>query len=461
MGTEKGQLEHKKTPAAWVSAIAYCPDGKIVAGSGPDGGICFWDVRTGRVIRELGVSLGNITAIAFSPDGTMVAAAVGRKVHVWEIATGKDMQRLDADDPVRASYGRYGLAFSPNSTRLAAGGATVRVWDLPTGNLVHQLDVAGFFVAFSPDGSTLVATGTYYPPQPIQRHRLSHPIICFWDVRTGRERHVICHHERGDFRCLALSPDGRTLVTGGPGHDVRLWEVASGKERWRLGGHDSNEFTAAFSRDGRILATSASGDGQVRIWDFLRLPLEELPTRKPSAEELDVLWAALGSHDARKGYHALCGFAQWPEVSVSFLEKRMFLLAVLDPRRLSQLLADLDSEQFTVRQKAAEELESMGTAAVPGLEKALESNPSLEVRRRLEPLLEKISGFLTDANALRAIRGVEILEHLGTSEARRVLAGLAQGPAEAPLTREGKMSLQRLATRPAATLPPAQPKENP
>jgi hypothetical protein len=107
-------------------------------------------------------------------------------------------------------------------------------------------------------------------------------------------------------------------------------------------------------------------------------------------------------------------------------------------------MTDLDSDQFAVRAKATTELEQWSELAEAALRKALADQPSLEVRRRVQLLLERLDGPITSPERLRAMRAVEVLEHIDTPEARRLLEQLARGAPAALLTKEAKASLGRL-----------------
>ena len=117
-----------------------------------------------------------------------------------------------------------------------------------------------------------------------------------------------------------------------------------------------------------------------------------------------------------------------------------------DSKRIAGLLAQLDSDEFAVREKATQALLALGEQAESALRTALAGNSSLEVRRRVEMILEQLEPSKSLAR-LRALRAVEVLEHIGTPEAREVLEKLANGAPEARLTQEAKASLGRLAKR--------------
>jgi WD40 repeat protein len=242
-----------------------------------------WNAATGQCEATLGRHAGTISSVAFSPDGTMVAAASdghGGGVWLWDAATGQARQTFAGGGPV---------VFSPDGRTFAAvsGGDEVLVRDVATGravgNLLHEEAVCG--VAFSPDGGT-VATATLYAVlswdvatgQPVETFVGGRAVAfspddgtlaagsgdgaTLWTVATGHARARLDH--AGAVHAVAFSPDGRSLATAAEGNDVRLWDVATGRTLATLR-HARPVGGVAFSPDGRALATAAR-DG-VRLWD--------------------------------------------------------------------------------------------------------------------------------------------------------------------------------------------------
>ncbi len=113
---------------------------------------------------------------------------------------------------------------------------------------------------------------------------------------------------------------------------------------------------------------------------------------------------------------------------------------------MQRLLADLDSDQFTTRDKAAKELTKLGEPIEPFLRKALEGQPSEEVRRQIKAILEKPRP-VPSGETLRTLRAIQVLERIGMPEAREILKKLAAGAAGARETREAQESLERLARK--------------
>jgi HEAT repeat protein len=183
------------------------------------------------------------------------------------------------------------------------------------------------------------------------------------------------------------------------------------------------------------------------VWDlaptFAKLGQPALDDKR-----LEALWNDLTSKDGAQAFRAASTLTLGMKDAAPWLAKHLAPAQGPAPERLRQLLADLESNQFDVREKASTALIQIGELAVPILRKRLESSPPLETRQRIDRVLEKIvSGPPTTSDGLRQLRAVEALEHAGTPEARKVLEALARGADGARLTREAKASLNRLATR--------------
>jgi hypothetical protein len=129
------------------------------------------------------------------------------------------------------------------------------------------------------------------------------------------------------------------------------------------------------------------------------------------------------------------------EAAVRFLANRLRPVPTDLGAHVRKLIADLDSAEFPVRKAALRELEKVGADAEPALRRALKGTPSTEVRRRVTGLLERLSGV--PSPELRRGRALQVLELVGTPEARRLLESLARGAPEARLTQEAEAALRR------------------
>lgn len=162
---------------------------------------------------------------------------------------------------------------------------------------------------------------------------------------------------------------------------------------------------------------------------------------KPTAKQLQVAWNDLASDDAAKAYRAIWLLARNPKKSVPLLREHLPPARALDAEMRKQIerwLTDLDSDQDAVRQQANAELEKRVVMTEPMLRKALTNRPSLDQRKRIERVLDRL-----EHERVTLGRALEALEHAHTPESRQLLETLAAGEPEVWLTREAKAALQR------------------
>jgi hypothetical protein len=285
-----------------------------------------------------------------------------------------------------------------------------------------------FTLAFAPDGSVLASAGT-------------DQVVCLWDITTGKESRRLDGHA-GEVFTVAFAPDGRTLAAAGKDGAVRLWEIVTGKQRRRLAAHAGEVFGVAFAPDGRLLA-SAGGDGTVRLWDLARQDRGSLAAGGLSLAAVEALWADLASDDGPQADRAIRALTADPVQTVPFLAARLRPVPSMAPE-IGGLITDLDADKFVIRQRASAELARRGEAAAPALRRALVATPTLEVRRRVEHLLEDLALRVPSPGRLREVRALEVLERQDTVEARALLRALAQGLPEALLTQDARAALTRL-----------------
>jgi hypothetical protein len=416
-GREVGRLTGHR---GHLTSVTWSADGKRLFAGAADQLIHLWDPSTAKELHRFRGHEGQNIRLALTPDGkTLASGGDDQTIRLWDVADGRELRSLK-----KQPGGIHALAFSPDGKVLASShpnDSAITLWDVQTGKEVRRLEGHGNGVSsfvFSADGRTLVSGGFA-------------DAIRLWDVDTGKVLRKLVKEPApsGATRQVtrvALSPDGKTLVSAEEDGQVLLWEVSTGQWRGELAGHQGYVMGLAVSADGRLLAT-AGADTTAIVWDLTGRSRPGRRPGPPSAREREALWADLGWLDGRKAFAAVCRLAEGSRQTAAFLGERLRPAHMPDPRRIARLLADLKSEQFAVRGKAMEELEKLGDAAEPFLRRALAGRPPLEVRRRVEQLLEKLEPTRTP-EGLRRLRAVEVLEHAGGPEAEGVLKDLASTP---------------------------------
>jgi WD40 repeat protein len=484
-----------------VNDVCFSGDGHLIAavGTNSESADCMarvWTVDKAALLHQFSCGKGTGTAVAFSPDGRSFAAAnrLDRRVRIWDLESSQLMYTLSP--AYRLSDWPVNVFFSPDGKRIVVSSNKncAHTWDIASGKQLAEGRRGGgsYATANSPDARWIVSSGYK-------------SIVQIWDP-AGRgvvlDLNSAPDVDSGACFGAAFSSDGRYVATS---HDlevsritsrppqpqrIRVWELASGSEVMRFQGHRGRVSGLVFSHDFRELV-SGSRDTTVLVWPLDpyaagsvltvppkkkkrwpglpvgdpfagSLPVETDNTRNDAAapavdppgeldeEALSSLWKQLAG-EAPRAYRAKWRLIRHPQQATRLFANHLKPM-MFDPTEARQWAAQLDDDSFAVREAAFQRLAVIGELATGVLRETLEQGVSVEVKARINRLLAAHHPILIeDKETLRACRAIEVLERIGSPEARELIDRLATGAAEVAITRHAQGAQARLKLLSAAT----------
>ncbi len=415
----------------------FTADGRRLVTVTDDGTVRVWDTDAGKELLSWKLA-NHINGAFLTPDGKTFVAQTNGQLRRWNLRTGDELPVLDL--PPTPGYIFSCPRIDDDTFVLQHYGDDKRccldLLSATSGRVVRSIRIgtqSAVLRTFSPDGKTMVL-------------RVDGGLQ-LWEVASDRERGDLL--KVSDGTAVAFSPDGRLLALGSD-DVVRLWHLASGREVGQLTTDPDGVETLVWSADGKRLLVGGYGNTAL-VCDVLALTAGKLPkAEKLDAEELSDLWDDLRGTDGAKSYRAIYRLAASPAEATPFLKDQLRALEGpdKDEKRIAKLVADLDDNDFEVREAASRALKKMGKKAEPALATAVEKTTSAEVRtraRRLLTIVKDLPQPLT--RSVIRLRVLEVLENSGTVEARAVIEALAKSDADTALAQEAKESLRRLGTR--------------
>jgi len=246
-----------------VRSVAFSRDGKYFATGagrpGQEGEVKIWDTGpdfwTKPATRTIRAHRDCVYAIAFSPNGKVLAStSYDHMIYLWDPMTGKEIKPLkEHTDAV------FDLVFSPDGKWLASGGAdrTVKLWDISSGKRIYTLGSSTEGVntiAFHPSGKWVAASGF-------------DKTIHVWDISGSEplEVHTVIAHEEPVLR-LAYSPDGNWLVTSSWDKSVKVWNTQTMEQARVMPNQHDWVLALGFSPDGKKLVLGRY-DGSLSVYE--------------------------------------------------------------------------------------------------------------------------------------------------------------------------------------------------
>ena len=290
-----------------IIAVAFSPDGQMLAASDTRGEIYVWQIHTGQKLLTLSGHHSWVFSLVFSPNSlTLASASDDYAVNLWDLATGDCLQTLkgpanilnavtfsadqrsilvataiiqlwNTDRPESQVTALHGYPYLARSTAFSPDGKifanstqnqTVTLWNIQTGESEKVLQAhhpTVRLIAFNSNGKLLASTSLTAAVQPQTSPTLT-PAIQIWDLQSDRCLHILTGHTNGISE-IAFSPCDRYLASSSFDQTVKIWQIDTGQCWKTLQGHSEKLMAVAFSPDGKQLASGAD-DHALKLWDF-------------------------------------------------------------------------------------------------------------------------------------------------------------------------------------------------
>ncbi len=261
-----------------VCALAITPDGRRLVSCSSDKTIKLWSLPEGSLEKKLAGHDGVVNSVAVGSSGkVLVSGGTDRRIRLWSLPEGTEVRSIEVDNSPLI------VAISSDRRSLASGNwSGLQLWSVENSEFTAipvAASVAVLTLAMSPDNRTLATGG-------------SGDKIHLWSLSDGTIIRTLTGHD-APVTTLVFGPDGKTLISGSRDWTLRLWDMTDGSVKKVFQGHTAYLESAAISPDGELLI-SGSRDGTIRLWS-----VREAKLIKKFGENLGRTYALAVSPDGR------------------------------------------------------------------------------------------------------------------------------------------------------------------
>jgi WD40 repeat protein/tRNA A-37 threonylcarbamoyl transferase component Bud32 len=237
-----------------VSAVAWSPDGKLIASGSGDNTVQIWDATNGNTLLTYQGHTDYVYDVAWSPDGKLIASCGNDgTVQIWDASDGRHILTYPGDPTMYVSA----VAWSPDGRFIASGSEdnTVKIWDAATGHTIltyNEHTDSVNTVKWSPDGKYIASGG-------------DDDTVQIWGPTDGKTVTTYAGHN-DTVNAVAWSPDSMHIASGSDDTTVQVWGATSSNLIFTYRGHSDAVYAVAWSPNGKRIV-SGSADTTVRVWN--------------------------------------------------------------------------------------------------------------------------------------------------------------------------------------------------